>query len=157
TLRARRLPPLPARAGSRRHRSHVAARGRHREIRGEAAGLAPFAHGQGLVTSKGVAHLIPSAGTSVTSLALRRMAFGAAARVGPGWFARAWIGRDAAVGGVPVITRSCAIRDLALGLGALIAIHRDRPVRGWVEAGILCDAVDAIVVAAGPIETRKKL
>jgi hypothetical protein len=103
-----------------------------------------------------LARCLPSGETSVVCIAAGRMAFGAAALVAPRWFARAWIGPDAATRGVPVITRSCAIRDLALGLGALIALRRGRSVRGWVEAGILCDAVDALVIAAGPIEGRKK-
>jgi hypothetical protein len=33
-------------------------------------------------------------------------------------------------------------RDLALGLGAILAMRHDAPVRGWVEAGGLADAGD---------------
>jgi hypothetical protein len=40
--------------------------------------------------------------------------------------------------------RAIGARDLALGLGALLAIRRDAPARGWFEAAVLSDAVDAV-------------
>ena len=40
--------------------------------------------------------------------------------------------------------RMAAVRDLALGLGTLLAARRGSgAVRGWVEAGALADAADA--------------
>ena len=33
-------------------------------------------------------------------------------------------------------------RDLALGLGVVIALDRGTPVRGWLEAGALADGLD---------------
>lgn len=44
--------------------------------------------------------------------------------------------------------RMFAGRDVALGLGALVAARRDpRSVRAWVEAGIVADASDAFAFA----------
>ncbi|HLG66947.1 MAG TPA: hypothetical protein VKV36_03645, partial [Acidimicrobiales bacterium] len=34
-------------------------------------------------------------------------------------------------------------RDVALGLGALLALRRGAPLRGWVEAAALSDTLDA--------------
>lgn len=41
-------------------------------------------------------------------------------------------------------------REIALGLGAYTALHRSdvRAARLWLAAGLLCDAIDAVVVAA---------
>lgn len=39
--------------------------------------------------------------------------------------------------------RAVGARDLAVGLGALVALRRRAPARGWFEAAVLCDAVDA--------------
>ena len=33
-------------------------------------------------------------------------------------------------------------RDVALGLGVVIALDRGAPVRGWLEAGALSDGID---------------
>jgi peptide-methionine (R)-S-oxide reductase len=33
-------------------------------------------------------------------------------------------------------------RDVALGLGVVIALDRGAPVRGWLEAGALADGLD---------------
>jgi hypothetical protein len=35
-------------------------------------------------------------------------------------------------------------RDLALGLGVVIALDRGAPVRGWLEACVLADTVDLV-------------
>lgn len=49
-------------------------------------------------------------------------------------------------------------RDLALGLGALLAArHGSATLRGWVEAGGLADAVDALTfLRAGSDEARHR-
>ncbi len=52
---------------------------------------------------------------------------------------RAWTGEDR---GAAVLGRALAGRDMALGLGAILAMRHDAPVRGWVEAGGLADAID---------------
>lgn len=35
-------------------------------------------------------------------------------------------------------------RDVALGLGTVIALDRGKPVRGWLEGSALADAVDCL-------------
>ena len=71
-----------------------------------------------------------------------RMLVGAAFVIAPGLAGRLWIGGDAARGSVKVVARAFGVRDLALGLGVVIALDRGTPVRGWIEAGVLSDAVD---------------
>jgi hypothetical protein len=71
-----------------------------------------------------------------------RVAVGAAFVLFPGLAGRAWIGSDAARRPVKVLARAFGARDLAIGLGVLIALDRDAPVRGWIDAGVLSDAID---------------
>jgi hypothetical protein len=71
-----------------------------------------------------------------------RQLVGAAFVLAPGLAGRAWIGSDARRRPVKVLARAFGARDLALGLGAVIALDRDAPVRGWIEAGVLSDAID---------------
>jgi hypothetical protein len=78
-----------------------------------------------------------------------RMAFGAAFLVAPGLAARGWVGADAMRPGTRVITRALGARDLALGLGVVIAIDRGAPVRGWLEASALSDGVDLLATLVG--------
>jgi hypothetical protein len=49
--------------------------------------------------------------------------------------------------------RAFGARDLAIGLGIVIALDRGTPVRGWIEAGMLSDAIDtcASLLAGGSI------
>jgi hypothetical protein len=78
-----------------------------------------------------------------------RMAFGAAFLAAPGLAARGWVGDDATRPGTRVISRAMGARDLALGLGTVIAIDRGAPVRGWLEASALSDAADFLATLAG--------
>lgn len=55
---------------------------------------------------------------------------------------RAWTGTDDRR--VDPLGRAIGARDLALGLGALLALRRDVPARGWLEAAVISDAVDAV-------------
>ena len=71
-----------------------------------------------------------------------RQLVGAAFVVAPGLFGRAWIGGDARRRPVKVLARAFGARDLAIGLGVAIALDRGTPVRGWIEAGLLSDALD---------------
>ena len=54
----------------------------------------------------------------------------------PAWPAAMWIGADAARRPVKVLARAFGARDLAIGLGVVIALDRGTPVRGWIEAGV---------------------
>jgi hypothetical protein len=71
-----------------------------------------------------------------------RMLVGAAFVLAPGLAGRLWIGRDASQRSVKVLARAFGVRDLALGLGVVIALDRGTPVRSWIEGGVLSDAVD---------------
>jgi hypothetical protein len=78
------------------------------------------------------------------ALARGRIAFGAAFLVTPGLLGRLWIGDDAKRGAVKLVLRALGARDLALGLGVVIALDRGAPVRGWLEAGVLSDTADFV-------------
>lgn len=72
-----------------------------------------------------------------------RQLVGAAFVVAPGLAGSAWIGADARRRAVKVLARAFGARDLAIGLGIVIALDRGTPVRGWVEAGSMSDLIDA--------------
>jgi hypothetical protein len=72
-----------------------------------------------------------------------RIAIGLAAVVAPGLASRALSGRKAA-GIEPLLARMLGARDLTLGLGAVIALDRGTPVRGWIEGAAVSDTVDAV-------------
>jgi hypothetical protein len=71
-----------------------------------------------------------------------RIAVGAAFVLFPALAGRMWIGPPAASRPVKVLARAFGGRDLAIGLGIVIALDRGAPVRGWIEAGVLSDAID---------------
>jgi hypothetical protein len=61
---------------------------------------------------------------------------------------------DGATAGVaPMLTRMTGARDIALGLGTLVAADRGTPVRGWLEGCALADTADA----ASALAARKEL
>ena len=72
-----------------------------------------------------------------------RQLVAAAFLLAPGLAGSAWIGHDARRRPVKVLARAFGARDLAIGLGVVIALDRGAPVRGWIEAGVLSDAIDA--------------
>ncbi len=82
-----------------------------------------------------------------------RIGLGAAFVLFPALSGRMWIGSDAARRPVKVLARAFGGRDLAIGLGVVIALDRGTPVRGWIEAGALSDAIDtcASLLAGGSI------
>ena len=77
-----------------------------------------------------------------------RIAFGAAAVVVPGLAARVMGGRRRSEGLAPLFARMLGARDVALGLGTVIALDRGAPVRGWLEGSALADAVDCVACVA---------
>ena len=76
------------------------------------------------------------------AIARARIALGAAALLVPGLAGRMMFGRDGSRTGTRVLARMIGGRDMALGLGVVIALDRGAPVRGWLEAGALADGVD---------------
>ncbi|MBD0282825.1 MAG: hypothetical protein ICV69_11635 [Thermoleophilaceae bacterium] len=85
--------------------------------------------------------------------ARNRIAFGIGFVLLPGSMGRLWIGDDAKRPTVKLLTRALGVRDLAIGLGTAIALDRGTPVRGWLEAAALSDAIDlvATLLASGSI------
>jgi hypothetical protein len=77
------------------------------------------------------------------SLAGARIAIGVVSLLTPGVVARTMTGRDGSEGGTRLFARMVGARDLALGLGVLVALNRGAPVRGWLEASAVVDGIDA--------------
>lgn len=78
------------------------------------------------------------------ALSLTRVLIGTAAFVAPKRFARAWTGDAGSGPATSMAMRGLGIRDVALGLGTLLAIERGRGARSWLEACALADAGDAL-------------
>ena len=78
----------------------------------------------------------------VRGIALARVGIGVVATAAPYAGARFQFG--AAPHAQAMTVRMLGVRDLGLGLGALLAArHGSAAMRGWAEAGALADAVDA--------------
>ena len=71
-----------------------------------------------------------------------RIAFGIGFILLPGLTGRVWIGGDADRSAVRVLTQAIGARDLLMGVGAVIAMRRRKPARGWFEAIALTDVLD---------------
>lgn len=83
------------------------------------------------------------------AVAWARIGLGATALVAPTVPLRPWVGRNVAWRPqAKLLARSLGGRDLALGLGAVLALRKDAPVRGWVEAAALGDAGDVLATLA---------
>lgn len=76
-------------------------------------------------------------------LGLGRIAIGAAIVVAPTRFMRGWVGEVASLPGAQTISISLGARDLAVGVGALLAFERGGNARAWFAAAAVCDAADA--------------
>ena len=80
-----------------------------------------------------------------TSIAWGRIAIGATAILAPSLPLRPWVGGAVAKQReAKLLARAMGIRDIALGLGVIIAQRHDAPVRGWVEGGGLADTGDCL-------------
>ncbi|MGH9177431.1 MAG: hypothetical protein ACRD0N_02595 [Acidimicrobiales bacterium] len=78
-------------------------------------------------------------------LAYGRLGLGVTALVAPRLPATFWVGRaDASRPSAQLLSRALGARDVALGLGPVLALRHGTPVRGWVEAGGLADAGDLV-------------
>ena len=74
---------------------------------------------------------------------LVRAVVGAAMFIAPRRVGRAWTGEETEGVSANLAVRGMGARDVALGLGILLAIERGAPVRGWLEASALADSADA--------------
>jgi hypothetical protein len=77
------------------------------------------------------------------SLARGRIAIGVVSLLAPEFVARTMTGRDGSEGETRLFARMVGARDLGLGLGVLVALDRNAPVRGWLEASAVVDGIDA--------------
>jgi hypothetical protein len=82
--------------------------------------------------------------TLAMSLARGRIAIGIAAVAAPGLATRVMSGRHKPDGIASLFARMLGARDVALGLGTVIALDRGKPVRGWLEGSALSDTVDCV-------------
>ncbi len=85
-----------------------------------------------------------TARNAARALAVGRAALGVVAVVAPEVVARPWVGSAATSSATGVFGRGLGGRDLALGLGALLAMSHDQPARGWLEGGALADLTDML-------------
>jgi hypothetical protein len=97
--------------------------------------------------------------TLARSQARNRVAIGAGLMLAPGLFARVWVGKHAGDRRAKVIARSLGVRDLALGLGGVLALQdQDREwARRTFAAQAVADAVDFVAIVAGrgaPLPSR---
>jgi hypothetical protein len=74
-----------------------------------------------------------------------RIGIGAVALVAPAKAMAPFVGSaDAGRPATRLLTRGLGGRDIALGVGTVLALRHDGPIRGWVEAGALADAADTL-------------
>jgi hypothetical protein len=87
---------------------------------------------------------------TVRAVAVGRIVLGAAYLATPGPALKLWPGRAGTTGRDEALLRMMARhtggRDMALGVGALLAQRHDAPVRGWLEAAMLADLMDAVSI-----------
>ncbi|MFP5297649.1 MAG: hypothetical protein ACLGHL_01520 [Actinomycetota bacterium] len=84
----------------------------------------------------------------IRMLSFGRIVIGAGAFMAPRRFGRAWTGGPAEETASVMAVRGLGARDVALGLGTLLALEGDGPVRGWLEAQALADASDTVSTLA---------
>ena len=59
-----------------------------------------------------------------------------------------WLGDARPTPGLLSAARSVGVRDMAIAIGTLVALDKETEVRGWLEAGVMADAGDALSVLA---------
>jgi hypothetical protein len=80
------------------------------------------------------------------TLARGRIAFGVVSILAPALLARTMTGAGGSEGGASLFLRMVGARDLGLGLGLQLAVDREAPTRGWLEASAVVDGVDAAAI-----------
>ncbi|MGH9042739.1 MAG: hypothetical protein ACRDZ3_21200 [Acidimicrobiia bacterium] len=77
------------------------------------------------------------------AVAWARVGLGLTAMVTPAVPLRPWVGREVAWRPrAKLLGRALGARDVALGVGVILALRHEAPVRGWVEGGGMADAGD---------------
>jgi hypothetical protein len=87
---------------------------------------------------------VTSAQQQAAAMAWGRVALGTALVLAPRPAGRPWFGSDVDRPAGTLLVRSLGARDLALGVGVLLALRHGTPVRGWVEGGVLADGADLV-------------
>lgn len=82
-----------------------------------------------------------------------RIGFGLTAVIAPRLAARVLRGNAERGTLEPLFARMAGARDIALGLGTVLAIDKGAPVRGWLEGSALSDTADCLSALAA----RKQL
>ena len=78
-------------------------------------------------------------------LSYGRIVLGVTALAAPRLPSLPWVGEaESRRSSVQLFARSLGARDVALGLGPVLALRHDAPARGWIEAGGLADAGDVV-------------
>lgn len=85
----------------------------------------------------------------IKAQAILRCVIGGAAMLAPGLSLRGWLGPDSNRPGARVLAMMLGGRDIALGVGTILALKHDAPVRGWLEAGAMADTVDFVANLIG--------
>jgi len=80
----------------------------------------------------------------VQMLSFVRLVIGAGFVLMPRRLGRWWTGEEDISTTSKMALRSLGGRDVALAVGTLIALENNGNVRGWLEAGALADASDAV-------------
>lgn len=98
----------------------------------------------------------PLADLAARGIAAARIGIGIGATFAPAVVSRLQFGGTTP--GQTMTVRMLGARDLALGIGALLAArHGSASLRGWVEAGGLADAIDALTfLRAGSDDARHR-
>jgi hypothetical protein len=76
--------------------------------------------------------------------ALGRLGLGAGLMFAPGVLAGGWVGGVADKREGQTLAVAVGARDVAIALGALRALSTGHGAAGWVRAGVLADAADAV-------------
>lgn len=73
-----------------------------------------------------------------------RIALGGGLLLAPKVFAKSWVGADADRPGAQVLSVAMGARDLAIGVGQLLATRKGFGAGPWVQASLLADAADLV-------------
>lgn len=85
--------------------------------------------------------------TMARGVAVTRIAVGAALLLAPRLVTQPWLRSGPAAADALTAWRVAGARDVALGVGALMAAkHGSAGLRGWLEASALADAVDVVTL-----------
>jgi hypothetical protein len=90
-----------------------------------------------------------TAETIAKQVAYGRVAIGAALVLAPKLVLRPWIGEVGNATGTRVLGAGFGARDLAMGAGTVHALRTGGPVRPWLLASAVVDAVDFAATFAG--------